>query len=1611
MQNDLSTYYRLIEDVDCSNYTGFDSIGSSGNPFNANLNGEGHIIKNLTINESSSNDVGLIGYIGGGGNVKKIGLKNVEVSGNQDVGGLIGENHGSFENAFSTGSVDGSSNVGGLIGRNSESISKIYSTAGVSGDQDVGGLIGYNDADGNVSGSYSTGGVLGDQNVGGLIGKNDGVTSESYWDTESSGTVESDRGVGLTTYEMTASRSSNNLDLDFDDGENDFTTEWVVTFNYPKLEWQNTRRSSSNPYEISTCQRLQDVRVDLDAYYELVQNVDCSDTVNWNESSGFDPIGGTFDKLIGSFDGNGYSVDELYINRSSENYVGLFGSLGGSGNITNVAVENVNITGSKYTAGLVGNSNSESSNIINVSSSGVIQSNNDFVGGVVGKNNANVSYSFSRATVTTSGEDVGGLVGDNGAVIFRSYSTGYVNREGGSTVYEGALVGGSSGTVTDSYSDTENSGTGADYSIGLNTNQMTYPNAEGNMSAFDFSKRWSSFPGRNDGYPFQKKFCSTVYSCNLFPDIVNFEYSPEPLYLGDSVSYSVSTEDQDGTIQNVTLIVYKDGGKIYTDTKSEKSSTWSDVATAEEGNIKAKIVAVDNEGASTTEWINKTLVESSPAQPTIEKPSSNSYVEETIQFDVKTSSDGDDKLNEALTCTVYDNGNQVDQYTVTEGSSLSGEYTLDTKGSHTFESVCVESDGESSTQTTTFDLQNFAPDLTTAEFVDDRESGTTKLLFGLDDKAESDIDSFSGTGTLNSLTSSVLDVGVSLPVSSSYSVSDTDGVSSNSKTIDVSESDSGVREDGYSHTLDDQRINRTVTISNGAASPVNYSLTTALPGSTVVQGQSFSGTISASSSVTHTSVTQDEWITEETQSTYTRYSDSDYNHTENQQRIHNRTQLVVDNSRSFAFSDVDVSSVCTKTTTTSVSSGNDVLVTDDCSRPTFTVDLIDASTTAETPDASKNQTESVQYLDRSKTVTEAGGYSWSNVDIFSSRINGSCSDCGTRTRNIAAGESVTETYHSSSDWINDSVSQESADSSYGHDLGSQGTYIAKELTESGGYNWTNISVPPPEINGSCVNCELRNLDFSPGESTTEYYNASSDWIVNESESVFAIGQNTSAEAVVDQQTLYNQTQLRVDNTRNFSFSSVDISSKCTLQTEANLSSGESVVTEECSNTSFSGDWIKNEQNQSTQYGSGEVIFGKGLSESFTATQAVEGTNVRTGTDLRVDVDPLVSDIPGCSVVNSTQRDFPADSVTDFTFHKSCSPGSHLNRTPVTKTETESFYKYEIRLGFDVNSNLTEEQSVEYAVKTEWADNWNSRDPTETEAVVDGSSKDITLEERIIDGTEYIIFEIGENHTNSSIHEGTHSATLTYYESKSPGSTSGGSSSGGGGSGSGGGLLTGSTSETQVDEVTSSKYNWTVSAITSEDAQSFQISGYPGATFEKYVVVRNTGDSNVTLDIDCVSVKDTCSWVNLSVDRVVLNRNSFSEKQIKVSGTVPPGFDSEDAPAQFGIRVSDPEFNGSQSGPHVGYVDFTVTNSPVLGRLLDGALKALEVRSFESPVSWGHPVPYLFIFIPLFWSILVNGLWSLGEWLLTLSERNRWWSTNLKWVSTVLVFLFTYILVP
>jgi len=186
----LDKYYRLIEDIDLDPNVpdgqvftdaviapGSDPYVSGRRKFTGRLYGDGHAVKNLTIDNESGHFLGLFGYIGTGARVYDLNLQAVRISGAGRAGALAGHSDGSIVNCSATGTVTGgdrSSWIGGLIGINSGGITGSDVDVSVicgEGGFLVGALAGLHR--GRIINCSATGSVTGGDNafhLGGLVG-------------------------------------------------------------------------------------------------------------------------------------------------------------------------------------------------------------------------------------------------------------------------------------------------------------------------------------------------------------------------------------------------------------------------------------------------------------------------------------------------------------------------------------------------------------------------------------------------------------------------------------------------------------------------------------------------------------------------------------------------------------------------------------------------------------------------------------------------------------------------------------------------------------------------------------------------------------------------------------------------------------------------------------------------------------------------------------------------------------------------------------------------------------------------------------------------------------------------------------------------------------------------------------------------------------------------------------------------------------------------------------------------------------------------------------------------------------------------------------------------
>ncbi len=222
--------------------------------------------------------------------------------------------------------------------------------------------------------------------------------------------------------------------------------------------------TAKDPYRIATAAdliALGETPADYDKHFVLTADIDLDPNLPGRKvfdkaviapdtDQTKDSVQGT--SFTGVFDGKDHTISHLTIKGNS--YLGLFGQLAKGGEVKNLGVADVSMTGSGDSVGGLVASNSGT--VTQCYSTGTIRGSHS-VGGLVGSNGGSVSRCYSTSVVSGSNH-IGGLVGYNGGGLNQCYSTGTVR--GSHSV--GGLVGYSlDGTVTQCYSTGAVSGQGS----------------------------------------------------------------------------------------------------------------------------------------------------------------------------------------------------------------------------------------------------------------------------------------------------------------------------------------------------------------------------------------------------------------------------------------------------------------------------------------------------------------------------------------------------------------------------------------------------------------------------------------------------------------------------------------------------------------------------------------------------------------------------------------------------------------------------------------------------------------------------------------------------------------------------------------------------------------------------------------------------------------------------------------------------------------------------------------------------------------------------------------------------------------------------------------------
>ena len=190
--------------------------------------------------------------------------------------------------------------------------------------------------------------------------------------------------------------------------------------------------------------------------YELTQNISLDGYADWEPigscSTGSTRVCNNINGFFNTtFDGNGWTINNLTIINSEAKPTGLFGGITSTAVLRNVHIRSGNISGSNNVGLLVGYARGAS--ISNSSAEGEVTASGFYVGGLVGYGeSATITSSYVMdITIVSGGERVGGLVGNGeSATITSSYVVDITILS--TRNFVGGLVGFGLGvTITSSY--------------------------------------------------------------------------------------------------------------------------------------------------------------------------------------------------------------------------------------------------------------------------------------------------------------------------------------------------------------------------------------------------------------------------------------------------------------------------------------------------------------------------------------------------------------------------------------------------------------------------------------------------------------------------------------------------------------------------------------------------------------------------------------------------------------------------------------------------------------------------------------------------------------------------------------------------------------------------------------------------------------------------------------------------------------------------------------------------------------------------------------------------------------------------------------------------------
>ncbi len=451
-------YVSLANDIDMAG-TAFSPIKTTANIY---IEGNNHVIKNLTAATSASGNYGLFDQFSG--EVRNLGFENVYVSTNWGCGGaLAGQtNDAVIENCYVTGSVT-SAAAGGFVGTvaGNTLINNSYSIANVTdlNNHYAGGLVGRvgsQSASANltVNNSYAGGNVSARGTAGGIACASFAesviiLNNVIAWNSSVTGNAASGALAGGLSENITLENCMvfKGMKLNGEPAGEATTddlmaevSKWegfnkTVNNGRAVLAWQkangnpNLPATKDNPLVITNADELVAMRNYMsvgDSYYSIENDIDMAD-VNYVA-----PLGdNNFSGCILHIEGNGHVIKNLTIDGGQ--YPSLIGVF--MGEIRNLGLVDVDIVSDGPGVGsfgaFTGHASYDGVTVIdNCFATGNVTANNNYAGGIGGYNNGKVKITNCYSAVNVVGKTfAGGILGwvpSGETTIENVYASGYV---------------------------------------------------------------------------------------------------------------------------------------------------------------------------------------------------------------------------------------------------------------------------------------------------------------------------------------------------------------------------------------------------------------------------------------------------------------------------------------------------------------------------------------------------------------------------------------------------------------------------------------------------------------------------------------------------------------------------------------------------------------------------------------------------------------------------------------------------------------------------------------------------------------------------------------------------------------------------------------------------------------------------------------------------------------------------------------------------------------------------------------------------------------------------------------------------------------------------------